>query len=94
MEDYRKNPMFVARRVEGDGFLVPLADDLKDITRMHKLNNLGWFIWENLEKVADIQDLSALIAREFDTDETTASRDAQVFLEDLVHAGALIAEGK
>ena len=92
MIGFRKNPMFVARMVEGEGFLVPLAEDLKDIKRMHKLNDLGWYIWENIEKVGDINGLSILIAREFDIDETTVSRDAEVFLQNLVNAGALIQE--
>jgi hypothetical protein len=82
--------MFVAREVEGEGFLVPLAEDLKDMRKMHRLNDLGWFIWKSLEKVRDIKGLSALIAREFDIDASTASRDARVFLENLVRAGALI----
>lgn len=94
MDAYRKNPMFVARKVEGNGFLVPLAEDPGEIRRMHRLNDLGWFIWESLERVPDIKGLSALIAGEFDIDESTASRDARVFLENLVHAGALIRERK
>ena len=94
MEGYRKNPMFVARRVEGDGFLVPLAEDLKDIKKMHKLNDLGWYIWEHLEKVENMKDLSSLISQEFDIDEATADRDAQVFLKNLVAAEALVLEGK
>ena len=94
MEGYRKNPMFVARRVEGDGFLVPLAEDLKDIKKMHKLNDLGWYIWEHLGDVEDMENLSVLISQEFEVDEATASRDAQVFLKNLVDAGALIVEEK
>ena len=92
MEGYRKNPMFVARQVEGDGFLVPLAEDLKDIKKMHRLNDLGWYIWEHLEEVEEMKNLSSLISQEFEVDEATASRDAQVFLENLVNAGALIKE--
>ena len=94
MEGYRKNPMFVARRVEGEGFLVPLAEDLKDIKKMHRLNDLGWYIWEHLGKVEDVKNLSALISQEFEVDEATATRDAQIFLENLVHAGALMMEEK
>jgi hypothetical protein len=92
MDGYRKNPMFVARKVEGEGFLVPLAEDLKDIKKMHRFNDLGWYIWENMGNVSDIQGLSALIAGEFDIDETTAARDAEAFLKDLARTGALIEE--
>lgn len=94
MDGYRKNPMFVARRVEGDGFLVPLAEDLKDIKKMHKLNDLGWYIWEQLGNVEDMKGLSAFISQEFEVDETTAARDAEAFLKNLVNAGALIMEEK
>ena len=93
MEGYRKNPMFVARKVEGDGFLVPLAEDLKDIKKMHKLNDLGWFIWEHMDEAEDRKQLSFLISQEFDVDRATALGDMQVFLEHLARAGALIMEG-
>ena len=94
MEGYRKNPMFVARKVEGDGFLVPLAEDLKDIKKMHRLNDLGWYIWEKLGNVEDMKGLSALISQEFDVDEATAARDAEVFLRNLARTGALIEESE
>jgi len=93
MEGYRKNPMFVARRAERGHFLVPLAEDLKDIKKMHQLNDLGWFVWQRLDKVDDVQQMSLLISQEFEVDRATALGDLQAFLKDLVHAGAIIAEG-
>jgi len=88
MEGYRKNPMFVARRAERDHFLVPLAEDLKDIKKMHKLNDLGWFVWQRLEEAADVQHMSLLISQEFEVDRATALGDLKAFLKILEGRGS------
>ena len=72
--------MMVARLVDGQGFLVPLAEDIKDMKKMYRLNPLGWFIWEVLDHVTDLGALSERIADEFDVDGTTAFEDAENFI--------------
>ena len=45
MKGYSKDIRVVARMVDGEGFLVPVADDMKEMRKIYKLNDLGWFIW-------------------------------------------------
>ena len=90
MKDYRKNPLFVARKMMNQGFLVPVSDDIRDMRKVYKLNDLGWFVWENLEKKDDLKGLSALISGEFAVDKATARRDLSAFLNNLVLFGALL----
>lgn len=92
MKDYRKNPMVVARMVDGEGFLVPVADNMKEMRKIYKLNDLGWFIWQYVDRAADLDALSSLISLEFDVERAIARKDAQDFLEDLVRVGAFSEE--
>lgn len=92
MNRYRKNPMIVARMVDGHGFLIPLADDIQDMKKMYRLNPLGWFIWQVLDQVADLDALSDRISSEFDVDKTTALKDAENFIGHLINLGAIIEE--
>jgi hypothetical protein len=90
MKNYRKNPLFVARKMMDQGFLVPVSEDIRDMRKVYKLNDLGWFVWENLEKKDDLKGLAALIFREFSVDEAMARRDLSAFLNDLLRTGALL----
>jgi hypothetical protein len=90
MKYYRKNPAFVTRRIVDQGFLVPVSEDIRDMRKVYKLNDLGWFVWENLEKKDDMKGLTALIFREFSVDKATARRDLSAFLKDLLRMGALL----
>jgi hypothetical protein len=90
MKNYRKNPLFVARKTMNQGFLVPLSENIRDMRKVYKLNDIGWFVWENLEKQSGLKGLSALISREFNVDKATACRDLSTFLNDLLLAGALL----
>ena len=94
MKGYYKNIRVVARMVEGEGFLVPVADDMKEMRKIYKLNDLGWFIWQCLDSAADLDELSSLISLEFDVETALARRDAQDFLEGLDQVGAISSEGK
>ncbi|MBW1705902.1 MAG: PqqD family protein [Deltaproteobacteria bacterium] len=92
MKGYYKDTMVVARMVDGEGFLVPVADDMKEMHRIYKLNDLGWFIWQYIDRAADLDELSSLISLEFDVERAIARKDAQDFLEDLVRVGAIFSE--
>jgi hypothetical protein len=90
MKNYRKNPLFVARKMMDQGFLVPVSEDIRDMRKVYRLNDLGWFVWENLDKKDDLKGLSALISGQFTVDKATARRDLSAFLNALVLTGALL----
>jgi hypothetical protein len=90
MKNYRKNPLFVARKMMDQGFLVPVSEDIRDMRKVYRLNDLGWFVWENLDKKDDLKGLSALISGQFTVDKATARRDLSAFLNALLLTGALL----
>ena len=48
---------------------------------MITVNELGKFIWENLEKVQDENDLLQLILDEYEVDRDVAKKDLDEFLQ-------------
>jgi hypothetical protein len=90
MKEYRKNPLFVARKMMDQGFLVPVSEYIQEMRKVYKLNELGWFIWENLERKSDVEGMASLIYRKYSVDKATALSDLTAFLEKLLHSGALI----
>jgi len=90
MKGLIRNPMVVARKTEGERYLIPLADDLKEMRKIFRLNDLGWFIWRHLDSAEDLNALSSLISREFEVDQVTAHKDAEAFIEHLIQIKALL----
>ena len=84
--------MIVSRMVEGQGYLVPLAEDIQDMKKMYRLNPLAWFIWQVLDQVTDLEALSERISGEFDVEKITAFIDAKNFLKHLGNIDAILEE--
>ena len=71
---------FAAKQVAGDLVLVPMKDNVAEMNAMFTLNEVGSFIWDNLNEESTGANLSAAIAEEFDVDEATAKADLEEFL--------------
>lgn len=92
MKGYCKDIRVVARMIDGEGFLVPVADDIKEMRKIYKLNEMGWFIWQCLDSAADLDELSYRISLEFYVERTIARKDAEDFLDGLIQVGAVFSE--
>jgi hypothetical protein len=90
MQGYRKNPLFVMRKIGDQGFLVPVSEDIQKMRRAYKLNNLGLFAWKNFDRHRDPKTLASLISKKYSVDEAIAFRDLMAFLEELLRVGALV----
>jgi hypothetical protein len=89
MRHYLKNPLFVDREIEKKRFLVPVSEDIREMRAVYRLNDLGWFIWDNLDKKDGPEGLTSLICGKYGVDKATALRDLRAFLSDLLRIGAL-----
>ena len=74
---------FVSREVGNELILVPLTNNVAQMNSMFTLNETGKFIWENLAKTSNINELVAIMTCEFDIDPETARIDIQAFLKKL-----------
>lgn len=90
---FRKNPMFVARMVEGEGYLVPVSPRGEEIRKVYRLNAVGWFLWQSIDGEEDLEGICAKISGEYDVEFEFALSDARKYIGDLVRIGALVSEG-
>lgn len=78
-----KKEHFAARLVGEELILVPLKDNVADMNEMFTLNDVGSFIWNNINEHNTLEDIKEAIASEFDIDEETAEKDLNEFLNQL-----------
>ncbi len=72
---------FILREIMGDVVLVPINQSTSQFNGLITVNELGKFIWENLEKVQDENDLLQLILDEYEVDRDVAKKDLDEFLQ-------------
>lgn len=80
---YEKKEHFVCRNTGEELLLIPLKDNVADFNQYLTLNEVGAFIWDNIQLGDDEATLVAKICAEFEADETEVLTDLQAFLEKL-----------
>lgn len=72
---------FILREIMGDVVLVPINQSTSQFNGLITINELGKFIWENIEKAQDEEDLLQKILDEYEVDRETAKKDLDEFLQ-------------
>ena len=74
---------FMLREIVGETILIPVGESNNHFNGIITINELGKFIWENLESSKDENVLLNKILDEYDVDEKTAKSDLDEFLDKL-----------
>lgn len=78
---------FIKRNIAGDTILVPIGDTAQNFNGMITLTDSAEFIWDNLEKTDNMDEMVQRILAEFNVDEATARRDVAGFIGELLRHG-------
>lgn len=71
---------FVLREIVGEAVLVPIGESAARFNGLLTVNELGKFIWENIESAKDEEELLQRILDEYEVDEDVAKADLDEFL--------------
>jgi methyltransferase-like protein len=63
--------------------LVPVTNNIADMTSMYTLNETGAFIWEHIDGKKSIADIIDILAEEYEVDHETATGDVTSFVEEM-----------
>ena len=80
-ELYKRKSQFAIRNVGNEKILVPIKNNIANMTEMFTLNEVGSFIWDHIDGKNTEEYLALAIANEFDVDELTAKKDLAEFIE-------------
>lgn len=79
---------FILRQVAGETVVLPSGDDL-DLNMIITLNDTGKFLWERLEKGAQVDELVAQLCNEYEVDAERARTAVCTFIDKLNKHGFL-----
>lgn len=80
---------FILREIVGETVLVPINQSTTDFNGLITVNELGRFIWENLESSDDEEMLLQKILDEYEVDREIAKKDLDDFLKVLKNIGII-----
>ena len=79
---------FVLRTISGQTVVLPNSGDL-DLSMMIKLNDTGRFLWERLEKGAEVEELVEDMLKEYDVSKEKATEYVEQFVQKVKENGFL-----
>jgi hypothetical protein len=82
-ELYLKKSQFASRQVGEEMILVPLKSNVSDMNELFTLNEVGSFIWDQINENSTLEDIINAVLLEFDVDINTARKDVEQFLQKL-----------
>lgn len=74
---------FMIREIVGETILIPVGESNNHFNGIITINELGKFIWENLESSENEEDLLHKILEEYEVEENVAKEDLDEFLDKL-----------
>lgn len=80
---------YLLREVAGSNIVVPVGSGNMDFSGVITLNEVGSFIWKQLEKDATREDILNNLLSEYDVDKATAESDVDEFINKLKGAELL-----
>ena len=84
LQKLRAGKATMATKIVGaETVLVPLKENVAELSEMFTLNEVGSFIWEQLDKVGSNNEIVSAVVAEFDIDTKTAQTDVSDFLTTL-----------
>lgn len=72
---------FLLREVMGENILVPVGDSDTTFNGIASLNDIGVFIWQNIESAKDEEELLQRILDEYEVERDVAKADLDEFLD-------------
>jgi len=86
---YKKNENFVFRKIEDETILVPIKDNVGDMGCIYNLNEVGAFVWQNLDGRKSLQDIRQRLMDEYEVSAKEAEDDLSEYIARLTEIDAV-----
>ena len=78
-----RSEKIVTRKTGNECVLVPVTNNIADMTSVYTLNETGAFIWERIDGRNNIEELINAVVNKYDTDISTATGDVFSFIDNM-----------
>jgi hypothetical protein len=82
----------VAREIAGETLLIPISGKLANLQRIYSLNPVAEYIWNQLNGMRSLQEISENVLSVFEVEREQLDEDLQEFIAELVKENLITAE--
>jgi hypothetical protein len=86
---FTKDSSIVSRKIADEFILVPIKQRASDVDSIYTVNEVGSFIWEQIDEERPLTEIRDLIVNEFEVSNEEAEKDLIEFLQQLEQVGAV-----
>jgi hypothetical protein len=79
----QRSPGIIARRTGDEYVLVPVTDNIADMTSMYTLNETAAFVWDRIDGSSTAEEIARALADEYGQDIETTRHDVLACIGDL-----------
>ena len=87
---YRKSESIVSRKIDDEFILVPIRQDVGELSSIYTLNEVAGRIWELIDGKCSVEDIAKKIIEEYEVESQEAESDVCYYLEQLENKGLII----
>ena len=80
---FSKSPNVVFRQIGDESILIPIANEVGDLSNIYNLNEVGTRIWDLIDGERDVTEICGLITDEYDIQMNDVMNDMHEFLGNL-----------
>jgi hypothetical protein len=80
---FMKNQNVVFRQIGDESILIPVANEVGDLSNIYNLNEIGTKIWGYIDGERDVNEICRLITDEYDAPMDVVVNDMVEFVNDL-----------
>ena len=77
------SPSIVTRKTGNEYVLVPVTNNIADMTSVYTLNETGAFIWEKIDGNRNVEDIINALTAGYDINTENAKKDLFTFIENM-----------
>ena len=86
---YVRSEAVVSRVIAAETLIVPVRGKVGDLASIYSLNETATVLWEALATPKSVEELRAVILKQYETEPENAAADVDAFLDELHTAGLL-----
>jgi len=77
------SPSIVTRKTGNEYVLVPVTNNIADMTSVYTLNETGAFIWELIDGKKSVEEIIEAVIDKYDVDREKATKDVFSLIDDM-----------
>jgi len=78
-----RSPSIVTRKTGNEYVLVPVTNNIADMTSVYTLNETGAFIWELIDGKKSVEEIIEAVIDKYDVDPEKATKDVFSLIDDM-----------